>query len=179
MGQKLVLFLHPISYPRSRCSCSSFWITFTTKRLFAQKHLSSSINFRCSCTLFSIRDLAVAIARTVLTTPLFLRKANRNVLIFSSRCPSVSGFLADDKSIAFDFKFLRYLSRNVLTVLLFKCGCEFSNFYRRTWSVSCSILPYLKRIFVCKPFILSYIVMLFAQRPWTASNSMFHRMFSF
>ena len=89
------------------------------KILFAQKHLSTLINFRCSLLLFSIRTLIVAIATIVLTTPPFLHKANKNVSICSSICPNMSGlprFSADIFSnfyVIYHEKFSRYFHLNV------------------------------------------------------------------
>ena len=121
---ELQLFLAPSGVSGLEVIAAFFMKPIRQKIIFAQKHLSRTINFRFSLSLFSIRTLVVAIANTVITRTPFLRKANKNVLIFSPRCANMSGLprfsaeisLGDDKSIVFYFKFVWYLSRKVLAV---------------------------------------------------------------
>ena len=89
-------------------------------------------------------------------------------------------FLAGDKSIVFDFKFLWNLSRKVVMLLSFQCGCEFLNFFTiELGQCIAAYFPISKQSssvnFLYCPLLWSVLL----NDSWTASYSMFPRMISF
>ena len=101
-----------------------------------------------------------------------MHKGNKNVFIFSSRCPNMSGlpcvsakkFLADDKSIIFDFKFLRYLSQKALPLFSLKFGGDFLNFLYQNLVRVLQHTSLPQNHFFSKTSLLPCFVVCFAQR---------------
>ena len=88
-------------------------------------------------------------------------------------CVSAKKFLTDDKSIIFDFKFLRYLSQKALPLFSLKFGGDFLNFlYQNLVRVlQHTSLPqnhFLVKLLYCP--VLWYVLV---SDSCTTSNSMF------
>ena len=88
-------------------------------------------------------------------------------------CLSAKNFLADDKSIIFDFKFLRYLSQKALPLFSLKFGGDFLNFLYQNLVRVLQHTSLSQNDFFSKTSLLPCFVVCFAQRFLDYFNSMF------
>ena len=122
MKQQLCFFPRSSRYLWSGSSCGSFHKAHTAKKTFCPRRSVEINHLQVFVITFFDRAVAVAIATTVLTTPPFFRKANKNVFIFSSMlsCRDKNVVFSERKHVIFALVALYMTGIRSFTITLYQ-----------------------------------------------------------